>query len=148
VAYRPTNELVTVAWLKGLSGLNNLVATDLPTDASTWVASGFTQVTAVGGIPAAYFALANPVVTLDFWAVAPDSGKPPWNKANQLAETARMGLLDHASVGRLLVLPAAYDNARVLTCRPLIEPRKVRNDEAGYARYSMDVEFSWVAVPK
>lgn len=148
MAYRPTSELVAVAWLKGLSGLNNLVATDLPTDTTTWAASGFTQVLTVGGSPAIDFALARPVLSLDFWAVALDSGKPPWNKANQLAEIARMGLLDHASVGRLLVLPAAYDNARCVTVFPLTEPRKVRSDEAQYARYSMDAEFHWVAVPK
>lgn len=145
---RPTSELVAVTWLKGLSGLNNLVATDLPADNSTWTASGFTQVTAVGGVPAVDFALARPVITMDFWAVGADSGRPPWNKANQLAEIVRTGLLDHPAVPRLLVLPAAYDNARVITVVPLIEPRKVRSDEAQYARYTMDAEFHWVAVPK
>jgi hypothetical protein len=146
--YRPTSELVAVAWLKGLSGLNNLVATDLPIDATSWAASGFTQVTGVGGAGALDYALARPVLSLDFWAVAPDAGRPPWNKANQLAETARTGLLDHPSVPRLVVLSAAYDNARVITAFPVSEPRKVRSDQAQYARYTMDAEFHWVAVPK
>lgn len=145
----PTSELVAVTWLKGLSYLGTSVATDLPTDATTWAASGFTRVgPVVGGVPNLYYALANPVITLDFWANAADSGKPPWGKANQLAEQTRAGLLAHGSVPRLLVLPAAYDNARCITAYPLTEPRKMRADEAGFARYTMDAVFSWVAVPK
>jgi hypothetical protein len=146
---RPTSELVAVYWLKGLSGLGNLVATELPASASSWSASGFTQVSGVvGGTPSIDYALANPVVSLDFWANAPGSGRPPWNKANVLAEVARAGMLDHPAVPRLLVLPAAYNNARVITVFPLQEPRKVRDDDAEFARYTMDSRFSWVEVPK
>lgn len=145
---RPTSDLVVVTWLKGLSGLGNLVATELPASAASWAASGFTQVATVGGTPSIDYALANPVVTLDFWANAPGSGRPPWMKANQLAEIVRAGLLDHASVGRLLTLPAAYDNARVITAYPLQEPRRVRDDDAEFARYTMDALFSWVVVPR
>lgn len=148
MAYLPTSELVAVAWLKGLPLLGNLVSTELPADNTTWAASGFTQVMTVGGIPAIDFALANPVVSIDSWACAADSGRTPWNKANQRAEIVRAGLLDHASVPRLLVLPAAYDNARVVTAYPVSEPRKIRGDEAQFARYTMDAVFSWVAVPK
>lgn len=145
----PTTELVAVTWLKGLAGLNNLVATELPADATSWAASGFTQVAGtVGGSPAIDYALANPVVGLDFWANAPGSGKPPWNKANQLAEIVRAGMMDHPAVPRLLVLPAAYNNARVISCYPLQDPRKVRSDDAEFARYTMDSAFSWVEVPK
>jgi len=144
----PTSELVAVAWLKGLSGLNNLVATDLPADATSWAASGFTQVLTVGGSPSLDFPLANPVVSLDFWANAPGSGKPPWNKANQLAEVARRGMLDHDAVQRALTLPAAYNNARCVTVYPLTEPRRVRDDAAEFARYTMDALFSWVEVPR
>lgn len=146
---RPTSELVVVTWLKGISALGNRVSTELPTtDASSWAASGYTQVLGVGGAPSIDFALANPVVSLDCWAYAPDSGRPPWNKANQVAEIIRMGMLDHANVGRPVVLPAAYNNARVITCYPTIEPRRVRGDDAQYARYTMDAVFSWVEVPK
>lgn len=145
----PTSELVAVTWLKGIAYLNNLVATDLPADATTWAASGFTRVgPVVGGSPSLDYALANPVVTLDFFANAPDAGRPPWGKANQLAEQVRRDLLTHGTVPRALVLPAAYDNARCTTAYPVTEPRKIRADEAGFARYTMDVVFSWVVVPK
>lgn len=145
----PTGDLVIVTWLKGISDLGNRVATELPTtDPSTWAASGFTQVTTVGGAPSIDYALANPVASLDFWAYAADSGRPPWNRANQLAEIVRRACLDHATVPRALTLPAAYEDARVLTCYPTIEPRRVRSDEAQFARFTMDVQFSWVEVPK
>lgn len=146
---RPTSDLVAVAWLKGLTILGDRVATELPTtDNASWAASGFTQVTTVGGAPSIDFLLANPVVSLDFWAVSLNSGRPPWNKANRLAEAARVGMLDHVNVPRLLVLPAAYNNARVITVYPTIEPRRVRADDAQFARFSMDAVFSWVEVPK
>lgn len=147
--YYPTSDLVIVTWLKGISELGNRVSTELPTtDASSWAASGYTQVTTVGGAPSIDYALANPVATLDFWAYAPNSGRPPWNLANQVAEQVRRATLDHPAVPRLLTLPAAYDNARVITAYPVIEPRRIRGDDAGYARFTMDVQFSWVAVPK
>lgn len=147
--YHPTSDLVVVTWLKGLADLGNRVATELPTtDASSWAASGFTQVTTVGGAPSLDYPLANPVVSLDFWAYAPDSGRPPWNKANQVAEIVRRAMLDHTAVQRALTLPAAYNNARVITCYPTIEPRRVRSDDAQFARFTMDAVFSWVEVPR
>lgn len=145
----PTSDLVVVTWLKGVAGLDTRVATELPTtDGASWAASGFTQVTTVGGAPSIDYPLANPVVSLDFWAYATSSGRPPWNRANRLAEFARHAMLDHVNVPRLLVLPAAYNNARVITCYPTIEPRRVKSDDAQYARFTMDAVFSWVEVPK
>ncbi len=144
----PTNELVAVTWLKGVSGLNNLVATDLPQDNSTWSASGFTQVMALGGNPGIYVPVSWPVISVDTWAVSPQSSQPPWGKANQLAEVIKAACLDHGSVGRLLTTPAAYNNARCLTVYPLTEPRRIRGDLAGYAHYSMDMLFMWVEVDK
>lgn len=148
MSYHPTSELVAVAWLKGITALGNAVATDLPADNASWAASGFTQVMSVGGSPDIYLPVSNPVVTVDTWAVSPQSSKPPWNKANQLAEIIKRACLDHATVPRALVLPAAYANARCLTVYPLTEPRKIRSDSADYAHYSMDVLFSWIEVPK
>lgn len=145
----PTSDLVVVTWLKGITALGNLVATELPTtDGASWAASGFTQVTTVGGAPSIDYPLANPVVSLDFWAYAANSGRPPWNRANRLAEIVRRAMLDHVSVQRPLVLPAAYNDARVITCYPTIEPRRVRSDDAQFARFTMDAVFSWVEVPK
>lgn len=148
MAERPTNELVAVAWLKGVAALGNGVATELPGDVAQWVDDGFVQVATVGGSPNIYYALAQPMVSVDCWAAKPSSARPPWHSANRLAEQIRMATLDHDAVGRLLVLPAAYDNARMLTCWMATEPRRMPGDPADYARYQFDMELRWVAVPK
>jgi hypothetical protein len=149
MSLRPTSELVAVAWLKGVTGIpSTAVATDLPADNSTWSASGFVQVMSVGGSPNIYVPVAQPVIQVDLWAVNPNSSKPPWGKANQLAESIRMGTLDHANVGRLLTgFPAAYNNARCLTVYPISEPRRIRDDSADFAHYTMDLQFMWIEVP-
>lgn len=148
MSLRPTSELVAVSWLRGVTGLSSsMVATELPADNSTWSASGFVQVMGVGGSPNIYVPVAQPVIQVDCWAVNPNSAKPPWGKANQLAELIRMGCLDHANVGRTLTdFPAAYNDARVLTAYPISEPRRIRDDSADFAHYTMDLQFMWVEV--
>lgn len=148
MSYHPTSELVAVAWLKGVTGIGNNVSTELPADNASWAASGWTQVLGAGGSPDIYLPISQPVISVDTWAVGVQSSKPPWAKANQLAEIIKRATLDHASVPRLLVLPDAYANARCLNVIPLTEPRKIRSDPADYAHWSMDVQFNWVEVPK
>lgn len=146
MSLRPTSELVGVAWLKHVTG-STLVATDLPEDNSTWSASGFTQVQTVGGTPDNYVPVARPVFSVDCWACAPGSGKPPWYRANARAETIRAAVLDHAGVPyETTTLPAAYNQARVLSALMLTEPRRMLSDEAGYARYQFDLRLDWVEV--
>lgn len=146
MALHPNTELVAVEWLKGVTGIpSGQVATMLPDDNTTWSASGFVQVvTVVGGSPAVDFLLAQPVVQVDCWAVNPDSGKPPWGKAHQLAEYIRWGV--HASAGKrdLTTFPAAYNDARVLEVNLTSEPRRVPSDEASYARYTCELSIKWI----
>lgn len=144
--YWPNSEIVAVAWLKSLAGLNNAVATELPSDTSTWSSTGFVQVLGVGGTPRAYLPVARPVIGVSCWAVAPGSGRPPWNKANQLAEIVRRATYDVR--GALVVTPTAYQNATLLAAVPLSEPRRIRDDQGDYARFDLDVELHWLAVDK
>lgn len=143
----PNSELVGVAWLKAVTGLGDTVATDVPGDQSTWSASGFTQVSAVGGSPGRTFPIAKAVLSLDFWATNPNSGRPPWGKAAQLAEHVRAGVHDHGAVPRIVALPATYNGARVVTAYLLTEPRRIRSDVADLAHYSADLALSWVELP-
>lgn len=146
----PTTDLVAVAWLRTLAGIDaGQVATTLPQSTSSWSELGFVQVTGVGGAPNMYVPLASPVVQVDCWAVAAtSSGKPPWNKANQLAELIRAACYDLDSVADTIVsLPAAYANARVLSAFLLSEPRRVYDDDGSYARYQFDLQLHWVEVP-
>lgn len=143
---RPTTDLVAVAWLKGVPGIPvDSVATTLPSDSSVWAASGFVQVAAVGGSPNPHLPTRMPVVAVDCWACAPGSGKPPWGKANTLAELVRDGTA--GASGRVVELPVGGLSARVLEAWPLTEPRRVPNDDASYARYGLDLALRWVDHP-
>ncbi|MFG3051903.1 hypothetical protein ACGFZP_13260 [Kitasatospora sp. NPDC048239] len=141
---RATTELVTVAWLHDVVG--DIVATTLPRDNSTWAASGFVTVATIGGSADPYVPMRSPVVSVDCWAVAPSSGRPPWNKASVLAERIQAACWDHPGTPRLLTLPGNYPQARVLSAYSTYEPRRVPDDEASYARINLGLSVNWVEV--
>lgn len=156
MTWHPTSKLVAVAWLKGVPGLSaGLVGDTLPEDNTTWSACGYTQVSTIaGGTPGMYVPTRAPVVQIDFWAVAPDSGLPPWNKANQLAEyviadtyppSAGLGNGGSRDVSNLL--PVDYAGAYVQAVYPMTEPRVVPGDPGSYARLTMDLALVWVGLP-
>ncbi|WP_445520437.1 hypothetical protein [Streptomyces sp. NEAU-174] len=148
VTQRANTELVAVAWLQGAEGMEpGQVATTLPTDVSTWEANGFVQVCpAVGGSPQLHYALREPVVQLDFYAVNPNSGKPPWGKAASLAELAVAATYDEARMQRTLTLLPGYPQARVMTAHFLTEPRRLPGDDSSYARYTADLALHWISL--
>lgn len=143
MSFYPSNEMVAVQWLKGITYLGNRVATELPTDNSSWSASGFVTVAAVGGTPHMYVPLRRPVLSVDCWGVTPNSGKPPWRLAHQLASEIYVAILNHPVVPRPLTMPSGYMGARVMTAIPRSEPVRVPGDVASYAHFSMDVEMQW-----
>lgn len=141
---RANTELVTVAWLAGVDGLSSsMVSSTLPTDETTWSATGFITVRTTGGSPGLDVPLRSPVVTLDFWAINPNSGKPPWFQANYLAELVDAGTRA-VNVQRTLTLPANYPNARILTAYLVQEPRRAYGDQGSYAHYVADLAVHWV----
>lgn len=148
VTQRANTELVAVAWLQGADGMEpGQVATTLPTDVSTWAVSGFVQVCpVVGGAPQLHYALREPVVQVDFYAVNPGSGKPPWGKAASLAEVLVAATFDEARMQRTLTLLPGYPQARVLTAHFLSEPRRLPGDDSSYARYSADLALHWISL--
>lgn len=148
MSLHPTDELVGVAWLKAVTGLGDFVATDLPTDQAAWAASGFTQVTSIGGAPDPELPIAKPVLSLDFWATNPNTGRPPWGKANQLAEHVRAGVHEHSAIRRRVTTPTAYADAVVMEALMLTEPRRIRDDLADFAHYTADLQIWWFEVPK
>ena len=143
----PSAEVVAVAWLKGLAGLNGAVATTVPADVSSWASTGFVQVSVVGGSPSPYLPVNSPVVGLDLWAAAVDSARPPWGVAARLYGVVRAGCLDHAGATRALTtLPSAYSDAQVLSAWLLTEARRVPGDQRGWAHYTADLRLDWVEV--
>ena len=150
VVLLPSSETVCVTYLQTIPGLQvDVVATQLPSDNTQWATYGAILVSVVGGIPDMDIPVAHPIVQLDFLANNPGSPRPPWWKANALAEQVRMALYDKARVGRI-VTPVAggqqYPAAKVLSAYLLGEPRRIYGDAGTYARFQCDMALSWCPV--
>jgi proteasome lid subunit RPN8/RPN11 len=146
MTFLPHGELVAQAWLRGISGLpTNGIGTTLPSDNSTWSASGFVQIESAGGVPALDVPVYRPLITVRCWANRSGSARPDWGKANQLAEIVKIsgyGTVD--SVGpaaRIVQLAPNFQNARVMAAYATTEPRRVNSDEARFAQYSLEMQF-------
>jgi hypothetical protein len=158
----PNSDLVAVSWIGGVPGLvPTQVATVLPQDTATWSELGFITALVVGGNPDLYLPLRNPVFGIDCWAVNPASGKPPWGKANYLAELIRKHVesdpKSRLTQGFYRTLTFTdkgdYSSAQVMEAIMLTEPRRgvtqgmvPMGDEASYARYSFDLQLKWRVV--
>lgn len=145
---RANSELVAVAWLQGADGMEaGQVATTVPSDETMWAANGFVQVPmVVGGTPQLHYALREPVVQVDVWAVNPSSGKPPWGKAASLMELIVAATFDVDRMQRTLTLPSGYPQARIMTAHFITEPRRIPADNASYARFSADLALHWITL--
>ena len=145
VTLRANTELVAIAWLGGVQGFTSaMVAATLPSDNTTWAASGFVTVRTSGGSPGLYVPLRSPVCTVDCWAVKPGSSKPPWFQANYLAELIDAGCRA-SNAQRPVTLPSGYPAARVLTAYLVQEPRRAYGDQGDYAHYVLDMVLNWTA---
>lgn len=157
MTWHATSELVALAWLRGVPGLDPAdVGDTLPEDNTTWSACGFTQLVAVvGGTPGMYVPERTPVVQVDFWATNPGSPLPPWGKARQLAEaviadtylpTAGLGTGGTRDVTALM--PSGFRGAVVQSAYVVTEPRRLPGDAGAYARLTMDLALAWVELPE
>lgn len=152
MALRPSSEMVALAWLKGVPGLTaSNVGDTVPEDNSTWEASGFTQMHGVvGGDGGMYTPEQAPVIQVDLWANASDSGRPPWNKAHHLGAlivadtyiTTLGGTGGNRDVSAHL--PPGYNGAYVQSVYPVSLPRKVPADDGSYARVTFELAITWV----
>lgn len=153
--YRPTNDLVGVAWLVTyVAELDAaFVGTALPKDTTKWADTGFLQVTAIPGGRGPDIDLPRrlPVLQLDAWATANTSGvassnKVPWNLAAQLIEHVRIATEDAQTgrYGKTIPVKTDYLPARIQAAYLLTEPEKVLNDPSGYARFTADLAIDWV----
>lgn len=143
--YLPTSDLVAVAWLKAVAGLNPAsVATSLPSP-ELWAEEGFVQAqTVTGVVDVDVPQWRRPLVQVDAWANGGTSNKPPWNKAARLVELVRAAT--EGPTGRVVDLGANYLPARVLSVYLESEPRRVEDDPAGYARFTFDLHVDWARV--
>jgi hypothetical protein len=126
------------------------VGQDLPAEATTWV-DGFIQVGIVGGDRDRDTPIRRPVFQVTCWAANRSSARPPWGRANQLAEIicshCDTDSIDYANpTGRPVALNGSYQAARVHGAQPLTEPRQVDGDEARYAGFQFDLLLAWSPV--
>lgn len=145
IPLRANADILSVAWLKlAVPGVG--VATSLPRVADTPAlrTDGFVRVLTVGGSPDLYVPMRAPVVTAECWAAPAVEGsdKVPWGRANSLAEAVVAATYDLALMDRVLDL-GAYPDVRVRTVTALSEPRRAENDPANFARYDVDLLFTW-----
>lgn len=144
MTHYPTPEQVAATWLSTVPSMPlNKVATTLPADVSTWADTGFVTVTTVGGSPKSiHVPVREPVIQIDVWAANPNSPKPPWGRAGSLMQAIVDFTYYTEQPGVLYIRPGFYQ-VRVMSVFPIVEPRRIPGDEAGFARYQMDMAFSY-----
>ena len=138
-------DLIAVAFLRTVPDLDPaLISTTLPKDVAAW-ADGFVQVVGIGGAPGRYVPLHASIVNVSCWAANIDSGKPPWGKANQLAENIKAECLNHSAFPKTLILTSFgdYAPARLHTVFFVNGPHRVPFDQGSYARYDGDLQLNW-----
>lgn len=149
--FRANTDLVSVAWLSSLPGLNSdMVATDLPENSNlSGATSAFVTVHTVGGTPDMYVPERQPVIQIDAWGFPANSSsrKPPWGIANSVAEIIANACYNTANFNATLTLPTNYPTARVQQAHVVSEPRRIYGDKSFYARYQMDVQLYWIELP-
>lgn len=148
MAYNPNSELVAVTFIRSLNlgpSASFGVGTTLPENKDTWK-DGFVQVSVVGGSPSVDVATRKPVLQVDAWVPSINSSKPQWGKANTLVENIIEALYGTDNLGIKLSLGANYKDATIQSGHAVGEPRRISNDPAGHARYTVDISLTWVAV--
>lgn len=144
----PNSELVIVTFIRSLSigpSATSGVGTTLPEDTSSW-SDGFVQIQVVGGSSGLDTRSKHPLVQLDVYVPSINSSKPQWGKAATIAADIVEKLYALKSTGQELSLGATFKHARVQTAYAVSEPRRITNDPAGHARYTVDVTVNWVTV--
>lgn len=148
MAFNPNSELVATTYLRSLNLGNPSsfgVGTTLPEDKTTWK-DGFVQVSVVGGSPDIDVPTRRPVLQIDCWVPSINSSKPQWGRANTIAEQIIDALYVTSNTGTQLSLGTSFKGAYIQSGYAVGEPRRISNDPAGHARYTLDITLTWVAV--
>lgn len=139
-----TADQVASVWLSSVVGV--ATGDQLPSESTTWAASGFVLCSDAGGSSNIYYELDAPVYMLDCWTCDPGSPFPPWELARNIAETIRKETYRHQP--RNLTLPFCDENARVLQSQVVGRVHRKWGDLGDYACYSVDVMLHWIPLPK
>lgn len=147
VAIVATSELVALSWLATLPGVNtSMVGALLPSDTSTWAATGFLTASIAGGTPDLDLPIRRPLIQIDaWWAPNTVSGRPQWGKCDQLMGKVVAGCHGVISGTKELNCVAGPSTipARLFSAWAAMEPQRLYSDDASMAHLRMDVRLDW-----
>jgi hypothetical protein len=143
------NELVAMAFATEVFGDSSMVGTTLPEDMTKWKDKGFVQILKVGGVTGLEIPTRAPVISFSTWANSgSNSKKPPWGRANNMAEMLVIGALKlrphRISLANILGR-TGYPDVQLSGGRVIVDPIRLP-DPSSYARYSTDIQLFWVPV--
>ncbi len=144
ITKRTGSQQVAVAWLKTLPNLSGVPVASTLAPMAQWAGQDFVVVTfGLGGIPDPYLLTHVPVMQIDCFAKPPtSSNKPAWNRASMTAECIRDACYTAHASG-ILHFTGGFPDVHLDGVAPKSEPRRVLSDLAAFARYSIDLEFSY-----
>lgn len=152
----PNAEVVLVSYLKAINVVGNNVATDLPGPDTQggnypWQDTGFIRVGSIFENINYYTGRREAIATLECYAYTPNSNKPPYPRANLLAEKVVNSTLPNQHFNVLkgkLELPSRYYPVSILEATIANGPRKdIRLVQDNRALYLVDFRLLWVALP-
>lgn len=150
----PNSELVALAWIRDIVTAydvgvgTTLQGPDPDTQILSWGDTGFIQARVVGGSINGTVPLREPVLAIDCFAANVGKNRPPWGRANSIAELIVLAArsINWGDTQRPVTLPAGYGLARVCDGSVINEPERRTADEANYARYGFELSVSWLAL--
>lgn len=143
----PTDEGVAVAWLRSLPGMVAGAATNLPRNVATWADHGFVVVGVVGG-PARDTALMSPVLSLDCWAVTPDTDTPPWGESSGIATFIRDSVFQEDNFPVIVQQTPGTFRPALVQSASLVSPypRRVPDPDLSRAHYVLELSLHWTEI--
>lgn len=146
------NELVTLAWIRDVVTAYDVAAgttlqgPDPDTQVLSWGTTGFITAAVVGGSVNGTVPLRSPVMSIDVWAANVAGSRPPWGRANSIAELIVQAAyaFDWGDTQRPVTLPTTFGRALVREGSVMNEPERRPADEAAYARYGFELTISWL----
>ncbi len=138
----PTSEAVVVSWLRSLSLPVDAVGTTLPEPAE-WARQGALTVHVPVDVPDLYTPTNRVMAQIDAWCADSAKKRPPWGRANSLAQLVVNALWTDQATGPVTLANGLI--ARVISAWCTMGPRRIESDPAYVARYSFTIALLWAA---
>lgn len=157
------SEQVALAWLKAQTDLSGVgIGTTLPQDQTSWASTGFITVSVTGrGHSKDEIGYRCPAMTAHCWATNVSKQRPPWGKANDLADIIWNCLVNRGNHNGMENVTTALSGApkvRILQVWGTEEPKRHKwgfptldtgavIDPGNTAHYTVGFELAWGELP-